>query len=79
MLIPTKNIVDELEQSAEYEAILKTIEDQVEREKQQSVIMASEQQAAEKELEAYQSIDWHEFVVVQTIDFQESETSEFFG
>ncbi len=40
--------------------------------------MRERQEAAlEKERLAYAAIDWHDFVVVQTVDFQPNETSEF--
>jgi splicing factor 3A subunit 1 len=43
-------------------------------EKHQRAVKDREDKAIEKERMAYNSIDWHDFVVVQTVDFQPSET-----
>lgn len=46
-------------------------------EKHQRIVKDREDKAIEKERMAYNSIDWHDFVVVQTVDFQPSETRNF--
>lgn len=37
-----------------------------------------EEEEREKERVAYAQIDWHDFVVVETVDFQPNEQGEFF-
>lgn len=43
-------------------------------EKHQKAIKDREDAEVEQERMAYNQIDWHDFVVVQTVDFQPTET-----
>ncbi|VDM72549.1 unnamed protein product, partial [Strongylus vulgaris] len=48
-------------------------------EKHQKSLRDKEEKEAEKERVAYASIDWHDFVVVQTVDFQPGDASNLPG
>lgn len=74
VIIPTKTIVDDLQKTTDYDTIVKSVKYRVAWEKQQNAVKDREQMAVEEELKAYNAVDWHDFVVVQTIDFQVSET-----
>lgn len=74
-MIPTKNIIDELNESNAQKKILADVQYRVGWEKFQRAIKDREDAEVEQERMAYSQIDWHDFVVVQTVDFQPSETS----
>jgi len=40
-------------------------------------VKAKEEEAVEKERAAYSQIDWHDFVVVETVDYQLQEQGNF--
>lgn len=63
--------------SLDYDLIVGDVKYRVAWEKHQRVVKDREDKAIEKERMAYNSIDWHDFVVVQTVDFQPSETCMF--
>ncbi|KAL3074359.1 hypothetical protein niasHS_015189 [Heterodera schachtii] len=74
VLIPPKTIVDDLRASVTQHKILEDVRYRVGWDRHQKALKDREDQAVEKERIAYNQIDWHEFVVVQTVDFQPSET-----
>lgn len=74
VIIPPKNIVDDLQESANMEKVLGDVRYRVGWEKHMKQVRDKEEAEVEKERIAYSSIDWHDFVVVQTVDFQPSET-----
>uniref|UniRef100_A0A183BQL0 SURP motif domain-containing protein n=1 Tax=Globodera pallida TaxID=36090 RepID=A0A183BQL0_GLOPA len=74
VLIPSKNIVDELRALLSQHKIVEDVRYRVGWDRHQKALKDREDQAVEKERIAYNQIDWHEFVVVQTVDFQPSET-----
>jgi splicing factor 3A subunit 1 len=74
VIIPPKNIVDELRNSNNHQKLLDDVRYRVGWEKYQKAMKDREDQEVEQERIAYNQIDWHDFVVVQTVDFQPSET-----
>ncbi|KAH7699804.1 splicing factor 3a, partial [Aphelenchoides avenae] len=74
VIIPPKNIVDELQESQSMDKVLGDVRYRVGWEKHMKQIKDKEEAEVERERLAYSSIDWHDFVVVQTVDFQPSET-----
>jgi hypothetical protein len=64
--IPHKNIVDKMRESQEFGQLMTEVNYRVGWE-------------IEQERLAYSQIDWHDFVVVQTVDFQPSMTRTFLG
>lgn len=80
VIIPQKNIVDELRESQEFGKLMAEVNYRVGWEKHQRAVKDREDHEIEQERLAYSQIDWHDFVVVQTVDFQPSETRTlFFG
>ncbi len=74
VLIPPKDIVRRLKKEVqETKATLEGVRYRVEWEKHQRKIREREEAEAEKERLAYAQIDWHDFVVVQTVDFPPGE------
>uniref|UniRef100_A0A915LCR9 Ubiquitin-like domain-containing protein n=2 Tax=Meloidogyne javanica TaxID=6303 RepID=A0A915LCR9_MELJA len=65
---------DELRNSASHKKILEDVRYRVGWEKFQRAVKDREDAEVEQERMAYNQIDWHDFVVVQTVDFQPSET-----
>lgn len=74
VIIPPKNVYDELRNSASHQKILDDVRYRVGWEKFQRAVKDREDAEVEQERMAYNQIDWHDFVVVQTVDFQPSET-----
>ncbi|CAD5209314.1 unnamed protein product [Bursaphelenchus okinawaensis] len=74
VIIPPKSIVDDLARQMEYDVVLGDVKYRVAWEKHQKAIKDKEDKALEEERLAFNSIDWHDFVVVQTVDFQPHET-----
>ncbi|KAK6059357.1 surp module [Cooperia oncophora] len=80
VIIPPNTILEDLR--AEKENTKKLMEDvnyRVSWEKHQKNLRDKEEKEAEKERVAYASIDWHDFVVVQTVDFQPGDTTNLPG
>ncbi|WKX97788.1 hypothetical protein Q1695_013455 [Nippostrongylus brasiliensis] len=80
VIIPPNTILEDLR--AEKENTKKLMEDvnyRVSWEKHQKSLRDKEEKEAEKERVAYASIDWHDFVVVQTVDFQPGDTTNLPG
>lgn len=75
ILIPPKDIVERLRKEIdEPKSVLDAVKYRVEWERHQRRMREREEAEAEKERMAYAQIDWHDFVVVQTVDFQPHET-----
>uniref|UniRef100_A0A915IFD6 Splicing factor 3A subunit 1 n=1 Tax=Romanomermis culicivorax TaxID=13658 RepID=A0A915IFD6_ROMCU len=75
ILIPPKDILERLRKELDDpRSILDTVKYRVEWEKHQRRIRERQEAEVEKERMAYAQIDWHDFVVVQTVDFQPHET-----
>jgi len=70
VIIPAKNVVDELKATSSPQTILDDVRYRVGWEKWQKAQRDRETAEVEQERMAYAQIDWHDFVVVQTVDFQ---------
>lgn len=78
ILLPPKDLVERLRQEIENPlGILKSLAYRVEWERVQQKERAEENEIAEKERVAYAQIDWHDFVVVETVDYQPNEVGNF--
>ncbi|KAF5399274.1 hypothetical protein PHET_06790 [Paragonimus heterotremus] len=78
ILIPPKDITSKLEDELEHpKRLLDDVKYRVEWQKYQERQRKREEEAAERERVAYALIDWHDFVVVETVDFQPNETGNF--
>lgn len=74
MLIPQRDIVLKLSaEASNAHEVLDMVKYRVEWERFQRRLREREEAEQEKERVAYASIDWHDFVVVQTVDFQPHE------
>ncbi|KAL4220170.1 splicing factor 3a [Mactra antiquata] len=74
VLIPPKDLLGKLKtESEEYQNILDQVKYRVDWAKYQEMQKRKEEEAAERERVAYTQIDWHDFVVVETVDFQPNE------
>ncbi|RUS73162.1 hypothetical protein EGW08_019071, partial [Elysia chlorotica] len=75
ILIPPKNLIDKLtKEVTQPKEILDQVKYRVEWAKHQDRQKKKEEEALEKERVSYAQIDWHDFVVVETVDFQPTET-----
>ncbi|XP_012938443.1 splicing factor 3A subunit 1 [Aplysia californica] len=75
ILIPPKDMRDKLNKEVNNpKEILDQVKYRVEWAKHQDKEKKKEEEALEKERVAYAQIDWHDFVVVETVDFQALET-----
>lgn len=75
--MPSTNVVAQLQDDAtNKKRLIEDINYRVSWEKHQKGLKDREEAEAEKERQAYASIDWHDFVVVQTVDFQPGDTSQ---
>lgn len=78
ILLPPKDLVERLREEIENPlGILKSLAYRVEWERVQQKERAEENEMAEKERVAYAQIDWHDFVVVETVDYQQNEVGNF--
>ncbi|KAJ8309400.1 hypothetical protein KUTeg_014274 [Tegillarca granosa] len=74
ILIPPKDLLGKLKkESDDYHEVLGHAKYRVEWAKFQEREKRKEEEAVERERIAYASIDWHDFVVVETVDFQPNE------
>uniref|UniRef100_A0A0B7ASQ4 Splicing factor 3A subunit 1 n=1 Tax=Arion vulgaris TaxID=1028688 RepID=A0A0B7ASQ4_9EUPU len=74
ILIPPKNLKEKMKKEVNYpKEILDQVKYRVEWAKHQDREKKKEEEALEKERVAYAQVDWHDFVVVETVDFQASE------
>uniref|UniRef100_A0A8C5TUZ9 Splicing factor 3A subunit 1 n=1 Tax=Malurus cyaneus samueli TaxID=2593467 RepID=A0A8C5TUZ9_9PASS len=78
ILIPPKGLLLKLKKEAENpKEVLDQVYYRVEWAKFQERERKKEEEEKEKERVAYAQIDWHDFVVVETVDFQPSEQGNF--
>lgn len=78
VLIPPRDLITSLdEELSNPKTILDRVKYRVEWHKYQERQRRKEEEAQEKERLAYAQIDWHDFVVVETVDFQPNETGTF--
>jgi len=77
VLIPTKQMRAKLRAEVQnQQLILDDVNYRVEWGKYQERIKKQQQEKVEKERVAYAEIDWHDFVIVETVDFQPHERSD---
>ncbi|KAI7797556.1 putative splicing factor 3A subunit 1, partial [Triplophysa rosa] len=78
VLIPPKGLLQKLKKEAENSReVLDQVRYRVEWAKFQERERKKEEEEREKERVAYAQIDWHDFVVVETVDFQPNEQGHF--
>ncbi|XP_076067549.1 splicing factor 3a subunit 1 [Oratosquilla oratoria] len=78
VLIPPKDLMKRLSDEAQSpQAVMKQIKYRVEWEKHQAALKRKEEEEAEKERMEYAAIDWHDFSVVETIDYSPWESGTF--
>ncbi|KAK3565271.1 hypothetical protein QTP86_004275 [Hemibagrus guttatus] len=78
ILIPPKGLLHKLKREAENpREVLDQVKYRVEWAKYQERERKKEEEEREKERVAYAQIDWHDFVVVETVDFQPNEQGNF--
>ncbi|XP_055948253.1 splicing factor 3A subunit 1-like [Argiope bruennichi] len=78
ILIPPKDLMNKLKKESENpKAVLDQVRYRVEWTRQQEAIKRREEEEAERERVQYAQIDWHDFVVVETVDYQPNETGMF--
>lgn len=82
ILIPPKDLMSKLKsESAPGRASMNLVLDQVKYranwQKHQEAQRRREEEKVERERVAYAQIDWHDFVVVETVDYQPYETGNF--
>ena len=78
ILLPPKDLVDKLRREVDNPFnVLRDVAYRVEWEKIQQREKAKVDEIVEKERVAYAQIDWHDFVVVETVDFQPNEVGNF--
>ncbi|XP_022179803.1 splicing factor 3A subunit 1-like [Myzus persicae] len=78
VLMPPKDLIKCLkEESYDRQKILDDVKYRSEWQKHQDALRRKEEQLIEKERLAYSQIDWHDFVVVETVDFQYGEIGNF--
>eukprot|EP00062_Callorhinchus_milii_P016718 gi/632968315/ref/XP_007900459.1/ PREDICTED: splicing factor 3A subunit 1 [Callorhinchus milii] len=78
ILIPPKGLILKLKREAENpKEVLDQVRYRVEWAKFQERERRKEEEERERERVAYAQIDWHDFVVVETVDFQPNEQGHF--
>ncbi|OCT98119.1 hypothetical protein XELAEV_18010347mg [Xenopus laevis] len=78
ILIPPKGLLTKLKKEAENPTdVLDQVRYRVEWAKFQEREKKKEEEEKERERVAYAQIDWHDFVVVETVDFQPNEQGNF--
>uniref|UniRef100_A0A672JPN5 Splicing factor 3A subunit 1 n=1 Tax=Salarias fasciatus TaxID=181472 RepID=A0A672JPN5_SALFA len=78
ILIPPKGLLTKLKKEAENpREVMDQVRYRVEWAKFQERERKKEEEEREKERVAYAQIDWHDFVVVETVDFQPNEQGHF--
>ncbi|XP_028853017.1 splicing factor 3A subunit 1 [Denticeps clupeoides] len=78
VLIPPKGLLQKLKKEAENpKEVLDQVRYRVEWAKIQERERKKEEEERERERVAYAQIDWHDFVVVETVDFQPNEQGNF--
>ena len=79
VILPSKDVDTELARNSGFDEVLKDVKYRVAWEKHQKAIKDRADEESEKERIAYAQIEWHDFVVVQTVDYQPSETGKNFA
>ncbi|KAG7273787.1 hypothetical protein CRUP_012805 [Coryphaenoides rupestris] len=78
ILIPPKGLLQKMKREAENpREVMDQVRYRVEWAKYQERERKKEEEEREKERVAYAQIDWHDFVVVETVDFQPNEQGHF--
>ncbi|KAG7167454.1 splicing factor 3A subunit 1-like [Homarus americanus] len=78
VLIPPKDLMKRLTEEAQSaQAVVKQVSQRVEWERHQAAVRKREEEDAERERLEYAAIDWHDFTVVETIDYQPWEVGSF--
>lgn len=78
VLIPPKDLPNKLQKECDNpKPMMEKVQYRVLWEKHQELKRKKEQEKRERERAAYASIDWHDFVVVETVDFQPGEQGNF--
>ncbi|CAL8294910.1 splicing factor 3A subunit 1 [Gadus morhua] len=78
ILIPPKGLLQKMKREAENPRdVMDQVKYRVEWAKFQERERKKEEEEREKERVAYAQIDWHDFVVVETVDFQPNEQGHF--
>jgi len=78
ILMPAKNLITDLKKEIENtKFVIEKVRYRLEWTKIQEVEKRKEQEEAEKERIQYAQIDWHDFVVVETVDYQPHEQGLF--
>ncbi|XP_065169774.1 splicing factor 3A subunit 1 [Atheta coriaria] len=78
VLIPPKSLQPKLrEEAASGQSVLDIIKYRAEWQRYQEQQRAREEEILERERVAYAQIDWHDFVVVETVDYQPFEMGNF--
>ncbi|XP_074105276.1 splicing factor 3A subunit 1 [Cotesia typhae] len=78
VLIPPKDLLPRLrDESFNMEKILEDVKYRSEWLKYQEAQRRKEEEEMERERVAYAQIDWHDFVVVETVDYQQFEVGNF--
>uniref|UniRef100_A0A915DKX3 SURP motif domain-containing protein n=1 Tax=Ditylenchus dipsaci TaxID=166011 RepID=A0A915DKX3_9BILA len=74
VLIPPRDTLEKLRQGNNKQAVLADVRYRVGWERYQRAMLDREFAEQERERLAYSQVDWHDFVVLHTIEFQPSET-----
>ncbi|CDW55098.1 Splicing factor 3A subunit 1 [Trichuris trichiura] len=75
VMMPLRDLMSKLQvEGNDHKHVLGMVAARVEWERYQRRVREKEEAEAERERLAYSMIDWHDFVVVQTVDFQPHET-----
>jgi len=78
VLIPPKDLSEQLQNAADDpKEVLKQVNHRVLWAKHQEQEKRKVEEKKEKERVAYAQIDWHDFVVVETVDYQQNEAGHF--
>lgn len=78
VLIPPKDLLPKLrDEASNMDKILEQVKYRAEWLKYQEAQRRKEEEELERERVAYAQIDWHDFVVVETVDYQQFEVGNF--
>merc|ERR1712001_775864 len=77
VLIPPKDLMKKLNEERNEKKVLEQVKYRVAWIKHQEEKRKKEEEATERERVSYAQIDWHNFVVVETVDYQPWETGHF--
>lgn len=78
VLMPPKNLINDLKKESENQkVVMEKVRYRLEWTKIQEAERRREEEEAERERVQYAQIDWHDFVVVETVDYQPHEQGMF--